>query len=65
MIRLENAEIGMKVFTLNHGVGTLISLRLSDSWRTYAIIELDKGGIVDIPLDLTSRWYRNDQTRRN
>ena len=53
MIRIENVSLGMKVLS-RKGIGTLKDLWLSDANRCYAVVELDEGQTIDIPLDQLS-----------
>ena len=56
MIRIENIELEMKVLTKTEGVGTVKNLWLSDANRCYAVVDLDKGHTIDVPIDLLTKW---------
>lgn len=51
MIRIENIELEMEVLS-QLGTGKVKHLRLSEGNRCYALVELDKGGCFDTPIDL-------------
>lgn len=60
MIKIEDAEIGMKVMTKNHGVGRIVDFYVSDLPQVYAIVETENG-THDYPLAWLSRLGERKQ----